>query len=82
MSYASQGLDISRLTRYSLKDCSLRPHPDGEFVSFAALQQAIERGEGEREAVAFLLGETPLSMRAKVAKWMRGVFRGRSEHEA
>lgn len=75
-------VDINSLTRYSLKDCSLRPHPDGEFVSFAALQQAIERGEGEREALAFLRGDTSLSMRAKVARWMRSVFRGRGKHEA
>jgi len=81
MAYASQALDISRLTRYSLKDCSLRPHPDGEFVSFAALQHAIERGEDEREAVALLRGEMPLSVRAKIVTWMRGVFRRRSGHE-
>ena len=68
-------IDLSSLTRYSLKDCSLKPHADGEFVSYAALERAIEKGELEREAVNFLRGVAPVpSVRARVVTWIRGVF--------
>jgi hypothetical protein len=68
-------LDLSTLTRFSLKDCSLKPHANGEFVSYAALERAIEKEEMEREAVSFLRGAAPVpSVRARVVTWMRGVF--------
>jgi hypothetical protein len=75
-------LDIGTLTRYSLKDCSLKPAADGEFVSYAALAHAIEKGELEREAVSFLRGVVPqpLSVRARLVQWMRGVFRQEARH--
>lgn len=65
-------VDIQRLTRYSLKDCSLRPAADGEFVSFAALQQEIERGAGEREGLEFLrsVASAP-SVRARLMTWLK-----------
>jgi hypothetical protein len=60
-------VDIQRLTRYSLKHCSLRPDSDGEFVSFAALQQEIERTATEREAISFLQSAaSPPSVRARL----------------
>lgn len=59
-------LDISTLTRYSLKDCSLKADAQGDFVSFAALQHEIDIGEGEREALAFMRSvPRPPSVRAK-----------------
>ena len=70
-----RAFDLSTLTRYSLKDCSLRPHPEGDFVSYAALERAIEQGESEREAVAFLRAAAPVpSIRARVVKWIRSFF--------
>ena len=65
-------MDIKRLTRYSLKHCSLRPDSDGEFVSFAALQQEIGRTATEREAMAFLQSAvSPPSVRARLVAWLK-----------
>jgi hypothetical protein len=65
-------VDIKRLTRYSLKHCSLRPDAEGDFVSFAALQQEIERTATEREAVAFLQSAaSPPSVRARLVAWLK-----------
>ena len=78
--YTPNVLDLSTVTRYSLKDCSLKPHADGEFVSYAALERAIEKLAGEREAVEFLRSTAAVpSVRARVVAWMRGVFSRKTE---
>ena len=65
-------VDIQRLTRYSLKHGSLRPDSDGEFVSFAAVLQEIERTAPEREAIEFLQSAAhPPSVRVRLVAWLK-----------
>ena len=56
------------------------PHADGEFVSYAALERAIEKLAYEREAVEFLRAKAAVpSVRARVVGRMRGVFSRKTE---
>ncbi len=72
LSPTQDAVDIHRLTRYSLKEGTLRPEAEGEFVSFAALKQEIDRAAPEREGFEFLRSVgSPPSVRARFVAWLR-----------
>lgn len=63
---------LASLTRYSLSNGSLRPHPQGEFVAYSALEGALEREREERQRIAeALVFPASPSVRARVVAWIK-----------